>query len=945
MKKLTSFLIKAFPLFSIFLVWLLLVLANFSSNTWLSGWDNLHPEFNFLLNIKRSLSASWQEYQGLGLNGGMAHAADLPRQLILWPLSLFLPLSLIRYIWTFSMLLLGPLGVYFLITKVFLEKENQFLRNLAGLVASLFYILNLATVQTFFVPFETFTSFYGFFPWLLLFALNFLKKGKRSNLFIFFLVSLLATSAFYVQTLFVVYIIFLLVFSLENILRNRKTGIKRVFSLAWVVFAANAFWLLPVLYFSFTNANVLTYAKANRIASPETQLMNQASGDPSDVVLLKGYWFNYYDLGEDGKFDYLYAPWKDHLELFSTRLSGYVLFVVSALGFLAILVKKRFPWKFSGVLLLLVAYFMLASNNPPFGSFFEFLSKKLPLFDEIFRNVFTKWSIAASLLYSLGLSFFIVSLGRLLKGKLRLAVVIPCLVFIYGMFTVVKPSFEGKLVSKSMRVDLPEEYLELFRFFERQPKEVRLAYLPAHTFWGWNFYDWGYRGSGFLWYGIEQPILDRVFDVWSQHNESFYNEASFAIHSQDLKSLENILSKYEVGYFLLDESILHPGGSQADLYVSETKELLESSKNVKEVARFGFLTVYRVGNFSSFVSVPRTFARVNADLTFSQTDPIYSKYRTYIQDEKGISYPFVNFDRRAEIVVRVEGDQIVLANPAKDAKAVFPTEDKISEDFSLDRGVKEAKNCDLKEAGSVSKEKMEKVIVYRAADGGTSCDYFYYPDLEYSQGYVLRIKGENRVGRGLKIYLQNVSVNRMDLEELLPNGAFDEYFFILPKDVEGEGYTLNLETRSFGKVASENVLELIEFYPIPIDLLTSLYSEGEIDIYSKNRLEILSVDKLGTSHYLVKTKGDGLMVLGQGHEEGWQAYDMGNIKRGISSIKRLLPWFFGRELEHLKVNSWASGWMIPSSATDVAVVYWPQYLEYLGFGLALATLVLTKKRS
>ncbi|MEJ2276721.1 MAG: hypothetical protein P8Y70_03075, partial [Candidatus Lokiarchaeota archaeon] len=63
---------------------------------------------------------------------------------------------------------------------------------------------------------------------------------------------------------------------------------------------------------------------------------------------------------------------------------------------------------------------------------------------------------------------------------------------------------------------------ELYEFFGKAPKQARVAFFPVQTFWGWNFYSWNYRGSGFLWYGIEQPILDRAFDVWSKHNEDYY---------------------------------------------------------------------------------------------------------------------------------------------------------------------------------------------------------------------------------------------------------------------------------------------------------------------------------------------------------------------------------------------------------------------------------------
>src|SRR3989338_4143901 len=60
-----------------------LAFANYQPNTILTGWDNLHPEFNFALDIKRSLFAVWQEYRGLGLLGGMAHGSDLTRELLL----------------------------------------------------------------------------------------------------------------------------------------------------------------------------------------------------------------------------------------------------------------------------------------------------------------------------------------------------------------------------------------------------------------------------------------------------------------------------------------------------------------------------------------------------------------------------------------------------------------------------------------------------------------------------------------------------------------------------------------------------------------------------------------------------------------------------------------------------------------------------------------------
>jgi len=74
----------------------------------------------------------------------------------------------------------------------------------------------------------------------------------------------------------------------------------------------------------------------------------------------------------------------------------------------------------------------------------------------------------------------------------------------------------------------------------------------------------------------------------------------------------------------------------------------------------------------------------------------------------------------------------------------------------------------LNKIGSVSKENDGENISYKAFDGGVSCDFFSFPDLSYSQGYLLRISGKNIEGRSLKFYLQNINTGRMDLEELLP---------------------------------------------------------------------------------------------------------------------------------------------------------------------------------
>lgn len=904
-----------------------LVFANYQPG-FLSGWDNLHPEFNFWANVKRSLFAPWQEYQGLGLNGGMAHAADLPRQIILWLFSFVLPLSTLRYFWVFLMLFLGPFGIFFLVKRL---TKGQF----PALVSAIFYLLNLATIQYFYIPFGSFVSFFGFLPWLLFLFLNYLKSGKRKNLLSFALFSFLATPAFYVQTLFIVYLVFLTVIGLEWGIRNKTRKLKRLVKSALVVLVINAFWLLPVIYFTFTNSSLVTVSHQNLIATPETRYFNEARGGFENIAQLKGYWFDYKDLIST-EFDVVVGDWASFSDTQGFLLISLVLYILSILGLLINLFsKKKKKFRFSLPILLFISYFFLASTNPPFGKIYTIVSEKISLFSEIFRSVFTKWSVAFSFVLAVGLGLFVNTFLSLKKKKKYLGVIL-ALGIIGSSIFLAQPAFKGDLFYDNVKVEIPDEYFKAFEYFKNQPKERRIATLPMDSFWGWQYNEWGYRGSGLLWYGIEQPILSRSFDVWSPQNESFYNEASYALYNKDIASFEKVLEKYQVSYLLLDESIINAGGNDEILFIEEFKSLANTSSKINEVEEFGFLAIYEtdfeVGE--KYVWAPENYKFVNADLTYSQVDPIYSTKTTYIASSDGTRYPFVNLDRRQGVEVSLRGETLQFSSPIETSLQTTV----IREDLNEERGFANATNCDLKKLGSVTRERASGEVKYGAFDGGVSCDFFYYPQMDRTKAYVLRIKGENVMGRGLKIYLFNPETKRMDLEELLPEGKFDEYFVILPSNteeaVDQPGYTLNVETRSFGRVASENIIENIEIAELPFDQLTNM-TLGESLRETKNNLEVKEVEKWGTSHYFVETKGEGLLVLGQGYEDGWMAFE---FSEEPSFLEKLLPWFFGEPLEHIQVNNWQNGWFANSGS--IVVVFWPQYLEWFGLLILPAVFVL-----
>ena len=182
--------------------------------------------------------------------------------------------------------------------------------------------------------------------------------------------------------------------------------------------------------------------------------------------------------------------------------------------------------------LFIISFTLLASATFPFSIVNDLLSK-IPLLHQAFRFPFTKFSILLSLTYSiffvLGINILLEALTRF-KKYLRLGIVFIFLLNICLLLAFVFPIFRGDLFYTKEKINLPKEYLQTFQFFENQDQNTRIANLPQPTFWGWEFYKWGYGGSGFLWYGIKQPILDRAFDVWSKEDENYYWELSRALY-------------------------------------------------------------------------------------------------------------------------------------------------------------------------------------------------------------------------------------------------------------------------------------------------------------------------------------------------------------------------------------------------------------------------------
>ena len=548
---------KFWPILILIVLCGLVAWKNVVPGTYLTGWDNLHTEFDFKTNIiDRGINGVWQYYQGLGVPSGNAHVADLPRQIVLWIASWVVPQNLIRYGYHLTAWLGGGIGLYFLILKLLVGEIGYRKKQVVALIGSIFYLFNLGTLQNFYAPYESFSHFYLMLPWLIYVFLSYLRSGERKRLFWLLLANLLAVPISYIPTIFIVYILVLGIIGLGELITSKFKKWKRVL-LGWIVILmVNSFWLLPFAHFVMNNTKVVVDAKINRMFTQEAFLRNEEYGEIKHSLIMEGFWFDTTDMTMiEGEHDFMMRPWMDYMKKPEVRAVMWTLVVMAAMGYLyALITRKRYVGLFVGI--TLVGLFALINTNWPSGEIFKYLQDKLPLFGQVLRFPFTKFILLVVIGYSVGVAWFI----EMVMKYLRIVGYFFVMLTIGGILFVQRPVFERHFFYDNLRLKIPDEYFELFKFFQNEDRfRGRIANLPQPTFWGWTTYGWGYRGSGFPWYGIPQPILDRNFDVWSPESEQYYTELSSAIYDNDNEEyFFSVLDKYGVDYVWIDGWIINP---------------------------------------------------------------------------------------------------------------------------------------------------------------------------------------------------------------------------------------------------------------------------------------------------------------------------------------------------------------------------------------------------
>jgi len=681
---------------------------------------------------------------------------------------------------------------------------------------------------------------------------------------------------------------------------NCKLKIVNCAKILLLIFAVNSFWLLPQFYFLKNNLQNPTTGIGNYMSNEETFARNQARGNLSDFLLLRGY---YYDFSSNGQ--PLMAPWITHFSNQYFLICGYFISFFIILGLISLLSrpKKLNLFSISLLLFFLLSCLALLSNLPPFRELNYFL-RSLPLINQIFRSPWTKFLVPASFTFSLLLAFGLRSLTNFLY-QIKYSPIISHLssfLILISLFSFSFPAFKGNYFSPDIRQKIPSEYFEIFNFFKSQNPAGRIANLPQGSFWGWTNYKWGVSGSGFFWYALENPILDRAFDTWNLKNEQYYWELSHALQSKDPILLENILSKYSIEFLIFDNNIFYPDEKIYSKLSLSTKELLNSVSSLKLIKKTQNISVYQslypTKIYQSESTTPAS------KFNFTLIDKNYQQYGDYLSTQQPNNITANLFTNRLQSELSFNPEFLI------DQPDPFVNQDVTSSDPS------------------------QNIFA------------FNFPHASLAQNYLAKITSRHFSGLPLKISAVSDNLQNKYFDTLLPDSDIPStnWFFIPSRQTDNFDYGLTFIFNNTSILNKNiNYVDKIVLYPISVD---------QTIIYPTLSRQYLN-SKSSIFYYIVKANlaTSSTIVLPQSFDSGWLAFYFDDYHR-----LKLLP--------HIEINNWANGWEISNdicadratpdsiSGTDRAlpcpyiyIFFWPQILEFLGFGLLIATIIWISKNS
>jgi len=907
-------------------LFLLIFVANFPFGKWLIGWDSLTPEMNFWLNLRYALFAGWQPHYGSGALIGHGYAATLPHVLLTGLLNLFLPLQAIRPTFIFGCWYLGGVGMYFFIKKLLEKFQGKGDKKLPTIVTTLlqistalFYSFNFGTTQIFYHPLEAFTVQFALLPWTFLILESYFSTGKKINLVFLFFISFIGSVQGFIPSSFLAYAISVCLFVfIKAIRRNFTLYFFRAIVCLVIIFLSNSYWLGTFSYYTLEKSDIFLNAYQNQIQTPQFLARTEKYGTLSSVITLKSLFL-------EGKLfnQNVFEPWLTFLEKYNYPVViSYVIIFIFAISSIAITtIHRKYRIFFPYVVLFLFFFSSLATQTPFFKEFNHILYEISPLYEQAFRTAFTKvglgYVFTLSTLYTVTIVWLLIIIHNKLIQKFLSFVI---LIIVIGL---IFPHFQGNSFYKQLKVSMPTAYEKIIHYFQNEPNEGYVVEMPLGCNDGWYSYNWGYTGSGFYWYAVEQSFLARPFDVWNQYNESFFWQTERAIRDNDLEMLDAIFSKYHARWILVDPNISHCRNEKSNEYVNQLESFFTTNPNYEKAFTTNEGVQEAVTIYKRKIETPVTVSTLNNIEVVTDKDRVFEPGSAYIEiNPTNINDSFSLFSQKRNnkdsFTFFTSGEKKYVTFASDQTSSItLPYENFLLGDVLYPKPCKSSDSNNVYEASYSEIGDLISTTMY--TKNGSDCASFSLYSREFSQGGFISFSALNKKGQPLKLIISD-DLGQQYLEVIVTN--FQNTYFIPPASPKSELLTIEFISQSFSPKESINELQNVSIGAL-IDTTAGQQLKPE-----KIELDLIPIKFLNKNSIFHSISGNTLAVLPNSFDSDWYLFTKTNNSSWwkVNSYSRA---------EHFRYNSWANAWITPPDTTEAIVFYVPQFINFGGYGVLL----------
>ena len=645
------------------LILTVIILTSIKPKFFLIGWDNFSTSLNPFTNLERTLTATWRAYRGFGVASD-SEVTDIFRQIFFALNSLIFPKQLLEQLYLLGSLAIGVISVYFL-TKLIFQKvkiaNKKLLIEISSTTAALFYLFNLYTLGTFYLPITIYVTRYAFIPAFLFLYLKLLyqKQINKKAVLKFILVALLGVASFLTATVLITLLLILIL-----ILFSHKKQLKKGFFLLLLFLGLNAFWLLPFSNYIKEKSTIIPLA-STFIGVNEIQL-NEApvhfSWDRLITLVPEFFYTSFTPINSGQEFP-LHPLVDNYLNFSFEKIILLIMPLLALFGGLVVIIRRKSSSLLWLPLLFFVSLFLLRKEYPPLGFIYAWLGNNLPFFKIIFRFGGAKFYPLLALSSSLLATLFLLEVFSWSSKKLskpsasKLFLIIVSILFLFHIFTF-RAFFTGKFISPQMYTNIPQAYFTLAETINLEKESTRVLHLPLEKTSYWKSYSWGYVGSTFLTFMLNKPLIDRTFEPASLENDQFHQALlNLTQNSQTLTlpylhqrafAFLRLFQRGNVRYIIFDKTVGKAVISRGVTYWGEypthdTEALLDYLEKIGQIKR---IQTHRVNIFDYYSKHPSKVALPKELFKQLEKDPYQEIILYSLLDTK----PMASSDNKATLI-------------------------------------------------------------------------------------------------------------------------------------------------------------------------------------------------------------------------------------------------------------------------------------------------------